>query len=99
MNDKIEFAVLLNVNQSLVRAEDAAPSHLRTMVADPGPKARPVEASGSRLSGIENIERFCPPGTSITVENAKRLRALSGGAASPRSRKIRTGMLDFTRYA
>ena len=53
--------------------------------------------SRDHLTSDDCVDRFCPPGASITIENAKRLRALNG--VSLKARKLRMGMLDFARYA
>lgn len=64
-------------------------------------KMKPTDScnlfSRDHLTSDDCVNRFCPPGASITIENAKRLRALNG--VSLKARKLRMGMLDFARYA
>ena len=84
-NGKIDFGMLLSINNSVVRAHDRDGGLGGGLLQTHSFRARLKSGihSAATLTGVErptdSVERIAPLGTSMTVENAKRLRAMSGG--------------------
>ncbi len=85
MSGKIDFGFLLSINNSVVRARDRdggagggflqMHSFRARLKAGAGASA----ASTSVVRATDSVERIAPEGSVMTVENAKRIRAMSGG--------------------
>lgn len=96
MGGKIDFGRLLSVNQSVVRMTEregglsepvASALRVRLDAASVG--------AGSRPSPDEETRRNSDTTAILTVENAKRFRAMKGGVLPARWRKAGLRMLHY----
>lgn len=84
MRGATDFGFLLSINHSVVLARDRDGSGLGVSQLHSF-RARLKGGLGAAVSekaaahGADSVERMAPLGGSMTVENAKRIRAMSGG--------------------